>query len=103
MQSVHSYSSSHEPEIPSAPTRRPLTNANAFIVTPEDADVLNGYLEEFRNSNTQEKRRLMEKAMGDLYRLRHDDFTFDKRDAKEVSTVIVDICVYLLRDICSRK
>lgn len=41
--------------------------------------------------------------MGDLYRLRHDDFTFDKRDAKEVSTVIVDICVYLLRDICSRK
>ena len=45
----------------------PPINVNAFIVAPEDADILNGYHDEI--VILRQRGKLMEKAIGDLYRL----------------------------------
>jgi hypothetical protein len=106
MQSVHSsQSSSGEPEISPAPRMHSQINENTFKVTPEDAEILAECLDDFRNGDTQEKNRILEKALGDLYSLRPDSVraTFEKREVKEVSTAAVNICKCLLKYVCFRK
>lgn len=102
---TNSNSVSGEQEISSGPAKRPLANMNAFQVTPEDAEILTGYLDEFDESNTAAKRKILEKAMGDLYRLRPNDFIFDKREAKEVCVTTENICAlaHMLRDLLLQK
>ena len=102
---TNSNSVSGEREIPSGPVKRPPANMNTFQVTLEDAEILTGYLDEFDNSNTAAKRKILEKAMGDLYRLRPNDFIFDKREAKEVCNTTVNICAlaHMLRDIVTEN
>ena len=94
-----------EQEIPSGPAKFPPANMTTFKVTPEDAEILTEYLDEFDESNTAAKRKILEKAMGDLYRLRPNDFIFDKREAKEVCITAVNICAlaHMLRDIVTEN
>ncbi|KAH9047244.1 hypothetical protein EDB84DRAFT_1435042 [Lactarius hengduanensis] len=54
-----------------------------FSITPQDRDVLQEYLEEFQEADTALRTKIIEKAMGRLYRLRSINTTFDKKDASK--------------------
>ena len=40
-----------------------------FKVASKDADILNEYMDEFENANTQTRNNILEKVMGELYKL----------------------------------
>ncbi len=84
-----------ESEDPSSPIMHPL--ATGFQITPEDTDILNKYLDGFERANTQTRNTILEKLMGELYRLRSGDSTFDKKEAKKacIWTVLVYICTLM--------
>ncbi|KAH9007560.1 hypothetical protein EDB84DRAFT_1447435 [Lactarius hengduanensis] len=63
-----------------APIDHPL---EGFKLTPQDVHVLKGYLEDFEPADTQTRNRILEKAMGDVYRLRPANSAFNKKDAKQ--------------------
>jgi hypothetical protein len=56
-----------------------------FSITPMDASILKGHIEEFQSSDTATQNRILEATMGKLYALRTPGTTFDKKEAKEVS------------------
>lgn len=88
MQSTDSLNSSTgEPELPE------LTHLHteAFQITPNDAEVLKGYIDEFQYADTQMRNTILEKAMGDVYRHRPGNSPFDKKDAKQVSILSMTI------------
>jgi hypothetical protein len=102
MQSANSSdSSSGEPEIPTGATLHPPTNG--FKLTPEDANILNEYIDEFEQADTQMRNNILEKAMGELYRLRPGNSAFDKKEAKQVCILGVHMCIGILKDMYSRK
>jgi hypothetical protein len=60
------------------------TPADGFSITPEDASVLKVYLENFQNSNTETRNKILGKAAGELYALRPPNSAFDKKEAMQV-------------------
>ncbi|KAI9432718.1 hypothetical protein H4582DRAFT_2083108 [Lactarius indigo] len=80
MQSDHlSGSSAGESEV-----SRPSIHAlgDRFSITSQDARILKGYVEEFQNADTEIRKTILEKAMGELYTLRPPNSTFNKKMAK---------------------
>ncbi|KAH9035587.1 hypothetical protein EDB84DRAFT_1437881 [Lactarius hengduanensis] len=53
-----------------------------FSITPQDASVLKGYVEEFQKADTDSRKTILERAMGELYAMRPPNSTFDKKEAK---------------------
>ncbi|KAI9428777.1 hypothetical protein H4582DRAFT_2066492 [Lactarius indigo] len=62
-------------------SQRAQSGDTGFIITPEDADVLQEYLEEFQAADTSLRTRIIEKAMAQLYLLRPSSAPFDKKVA----------------------
>jgi hypothetical protein len=55
-----------------------------FKITPQDANILEGYMDDFEQADTQTRSNILEKAMGEMYRLRPENSIFDKKEAKQV-------------------
>lgn len=55
-----------------------------FTITPQDTNILQHYLEEFQGGDTSARTALIDKIMGELYRLRPVNTPFDKKDARKV-------------------
>ncbi|KAI9433456.1 hypothetical protein H4582DRAFT_2060877 [Lactarius indigo] len=80
MQSDHlSGSSAGESEV-SHPSIHAL--GDRFSITSQDACILKGYVEEFQKADTEIRKTILEKAMGELYTLRPPNSTFNKKMAK---------------------
>ncbi|KAH8984884.1 hypothetical protein EDB86DRAFT_2833346 [Lactarius hatsudake] len=82
MQSESDHPSKHssgESEV-SVPSTRAL--GDRFSVTPQDASILKRYVEEFQKADTETRKTILEKAMGELYATRPPNATFDKKEAK---------------------
>ena len=60
---------------------------NGFSITPEDAGILKGYLEEFQSSKTEARNKILEMALGEVFahHLKNGTATFDKKEAKKAS------------------
>jgi hypothetical protein len=83
MSSSHdSNPSSDELQIPTGPSMNPPTNG--FGITTQDATILKGYIDEFEKADTQVRNKILEKTMGERYRLRPGDSSFNKKEAKQV-------------------
>jgi hypothetical protein len=90
MQSAnYSDSPSGEPEIPTGPP--PDIPPSGFEITPEDRKILETYMNEFEKADTQMRNNILEKVMGELYRLRPGRAAFDKNEAKRVCILSVHI------------
>jgi len=72
-----------DPEIP-AP-------AEGFFVTPKDASILMPYLQEFQNADTDTRKKILGKVIGELYALRPPKAVFDKKDAMLVRIPVIPI------------
>ena len=55
-----------------------------FQITSHDTNILQHYLDEFQGGDTSAWTLLIDRIMGDLYRLRPVNSPFDKKDAKKV-------------------
>jgi hypothetical protein len=78
----HSDSLSGASDISEAP---PGEAANlGFIITSQDTQILQHYLEGFQEADTSARTQLLDRIMGELYRLRPINSPFDKKDAKKV-------------------
>ncbi|KAH8988704.1 hypothetical protein EDB83DRAFT_2535347 [Lactarius deliciosus] len=81
MQSDHlSGSSEGESEV-SPPSIHAL--GDRFSISPQDARILKGYVEEFQKADTDTRKTILEKAMGELYALRPPNSAFNKKVAKK--------------------
>lgn len=60
-----------------------------FSITPKDAAILKGYLEEFQTSKTEARKRILETAVGKLFANRLDKTNLDKKEAKLVSSLSI--------------
>lgn len=69
--------------------------SSGFTLNAKDADILKRYLDEWKDANTQARRTIYEKSMGDIYKLRPGNSAFNKKDAKEVFVLItcLHVCV----------
>ena len=56
---------------------------DSFVITPEDANILKGYLEEFRDADRKARKAILGRAMGELYALPRNA-VFDEREAMRV-------------------
>ena len=84
MQATTSYDfATGHPEFP----LRMHPQTEVFTITPKDAEILNGYIDEFHHANTQVRNTILEKAMGNIYHKHHENCQFDKKEAKKVSIV----------------
>jgi hypothetical protein len=84
MQSAHSSESdaaSGESEHPSGPVMHVPTTG--FQFTSEDKTILNRYMDEFERADKQMRNNILEKVMGELYRPRPGNSTFEKKEAKQ--------------------
>jgi hypothetical protein len=57
---------------------------NGFIIGPKDKEVLKTYLKEFQDGNRETRADVVGKALGEIYRRRPGNPTFDKKEATEV-------------------
>ncbi|KAH8980260.1 hypothetical protein EDB86DRAFT_3088058 [Lactarius hatsudake] len=81
MQSDHlSGSSDGESEV-SPPSIHAL--GDRFSISPQDARILKGYVEEFQKADTDTRKTILEKAMGELYALWPPNSAFNKKVAKK--------------------
>ena len=55
----------------------------SFIITPEDANILKGYLDEFWDADRKTRKMILGRAVGELYALPRNG-VFDKREAMRV-------------------
>jgi hypothetical protein len=78
----HSDSVSGASDVQEAPLGE--TGDVAFTITAQDAQILQHYLEDFQPRNTSVRTELIDRIMGELYRLRPVNTPFDKKDAKQV-------------------
>src|SRR6266571_3848984 len=89
MQSAYSSDrSSGEPEIPSGLATSGLAThhaADPLILTPQDINILKEYVEEFEQADTQLRKKILERAMGDIYRLRPGNSAFNKEEATQLA------------------
>ena len=54
-----------------------------FTITHQDSAILQGYLDEFQEAETDQCTRLVERVMAELYMLRPDGTPFDKKEARK--------------------
>jgi len=87
---MHSGSPSQS-SIPSSSPLRQRTAAhndqsidNGFIIGPKDKEILKIYLKEFQDGNRETRSDVIGKALGEIYRKRPGNPTFDKKEATEV-------------------
>ena len=57
-----------------------------FTITSKDAEILNGNVDEFHQSDTQVRNTILEKAMGNIYHEHQGNCQFDKKEVKKVCT-----------------
>jgi len=74
---------------------------SGFSITPQDRVVLQECLEEFQQGDTDDRPRIIERAMAKLYLLRPVNTPFDKKDARKVCLGYADMWISLIPD--SRK
>ena len=60
-------------------------------------------MEEFENADSQMRNKILETSMGELYKLRPANSTFDKKQAKKVCIQAMYIVICLLIYLCFRK
>jgi hypothetical protein len=82
-------SPSGESEIPPSPAMLPA--GKGFAITPQDANILKGYIEDFQKADTETRKTILEKVMGELYTLRPLNSAFDKKEAKQVCVLIIHV------------
>jgi hypothetical protein len=73
----NSDSSSGEPEMPPGPAMNPP--ADGFRITTQDSSILKGYMNEFEQGDTPMRNKIIERAMGELYKLWPGNSSFDKK------------------------
>jgi hypothetical protein len=78
------------------------TAAEGFTITPQDASILKGYLEDFQKADTETRKKILEKAVGEIYALHPLDSAFDKKVAKKVLAPKSNKIV-LLTDSCTTE
>ncbi len=98
---ISNYSSSDPEEVPSSSTVHPAPDA--FKITPQDVNILKGYIEEFDQADTQMRSRLLEKAIGEVYLLQPGNSVFNKKEARQVFNQTKNLSMGLLIVIHSRK
>ncbi len=107
MQSAYSSDrSSGELEIPSGLATSGLAThhaADPLILTPQDINILREYVEEFEQADTQLRKKILERAMGDIYRIQPGNSAFNKEEARTVFIWTMHICIGLLIGIDCRK
>ena len=84
-----SETSSGELEMPPSPTILPA--GKGFAITTQDANILKGYIEDFQKADTETRKTILEKVMGELYTLRPLNSAFDKKEAKQVCVLIIHV------------
>ena len=58
--------------------------AKGFTITPKDVHILTEHLSDFQRGDTETRKRILERVMGELYALRPQSSSFDKNLAKKV-------------------
>ena len=59
----------------------PGIQADYFFITQKDTNILKVYVEEFRAADTQSRKKLLGRLMGELFALRPENAVFDKKGA----------------------
>ncbi|KAH9010548.1 hypothetical protein EDB85DRAFT_2161146 [Lactarius pseudohatsudake] len=72
---------SRDSEQPESDREQPVKSG--FSITPQDRDILQEYLQEFQEADTDDRTRIVEKAMAKVYHLRPVNTPFDKKDASK--------------------
>jgi hypothetical protein len=78
------FSDSHSGESDVSPTHDEQATNTHFVITPQDADILQQYLEEFQEADTSLRNKIIERAMAALYQLRPANTPFNKKEASKV-------------------
>ncbi|KAH9017641.1 hypothetical protein EDB85DRAFT_2155028 [Lactarius pseudohatsudake] len=73
-----SSSDSHEPSRPAPPPTQ-----EGFKLSPQDVTILRGYMDEFEEADTQMRNKILEKAMGEVYKRQPGNSQFNKKEAKQ--------------------
>jgi hypothetical protein len=84
------FSDSHTGGSDVSPTHDEQAIGTGFAISPQDAGILQKYLEEFQEADTSLRNNIIEKAMAELYQLRPANTPFNKKEASKVC------CVYTL-------
>jgi hypothetical protein len=87
-----SETSSGESEMPPSPTILPA--GKGFAITTQDANILKGYIEDFQKADTETRKAILEKVMGELYTLRPLNSAFDKKEVKQVFVLTIHVWVH---------
>ena len=74
-----SSSDSHELSGPAPPPTQ-----EGFKLSPQDVTILRGYMDEFEEADTQMRNKILEKAMGEVYKRQPGNSQFNKKEAKQV-------------------
>ena len=62
----------------------PDTAPEGFTITLMDVTILTGYISDFQKGDTETRKKILERVMGELYALRPQSSSFDKNLAKKV-------------------
>ena len=62
----------------------PGMQTDRFFITPKDANILKVHVEDFRAADTQTRKKMLGRLMGELFALRPKNAIFDKKDAMTV-------------------
>jgi hypothetical protein len=78
------FSDSHTGDSDVSPTQDEQATDTGFTITPQDTVILQQYLDEFQEADTNLRSKIIEKAMAELYQLRPVNTPFDKKEASKV-------------------
>ncbi|KAH9009125.1 hypothetical protein EDB84DRAFT_1571484 [Lactarius hengduanensis] len=73
--------SSSNSDDPSGPVVPPTQEG--FKLSPQDVTILRGYMDEFEQADTQMRNKILEKAMGEVYKRQPGNSQFNKKEAKQ--------------------
>ena len=79
------------------------TQTGVFKVTLEDANILNKYIVEFQEADTETWNKILEKSMGELYKLCPRNSPLDQKDIKQVCDSSIHKCSDSLIHMCIRN
>ena len=78
--------SSGEYEQPPSPVTDHVTDQ--FTITPQDSIILKGYLQDFQKGDTESWKKILERAIGELYALHPPNPAFNKKEARNIFIVL---------------